>query len=87
MAAAKATGKRVVVHVQRLADAKLAVENGADALEHAVCDELIGQAFATAMKRRGVAQTATLATYAGLAGLHGVTTRKCRLRTPARNVE
>lgn len=69
MAAAKATRKRVVVHVQRLADATLAVENGADALEHAVCDEVVGEAFATAMKRRGVVQTATLATYAGLAGL------------------
>ncbi|GAA4221606.1 amidohydrolase family protein [Sphingomonas endophytica] len=74
MAAAKATGKRVVVHVQRLADAKLAVENGADALEHAVCDQLIGQAFAKAMKRKGVAQTATLATYAGLAGLNDAQT-------------
>ncbi|MEG8039195.1 amidohydrolase family protein [Sphingomonas sp. LR60] len=69
LAAAKATGRRVVVHVQRLADAKLAVEHGADALEHAVCDELISDALATEMKRRGVAQTATLAVYAGLAGL------------------
>lgn len=69
MAAAKATGKRVVVHVQRLADAKLAVENGADALEHAVCDELVDRTLLRDMKRRRVAQTASLATYAGLGGL------------------
>lgn len=68
LTAAKATGKRVVVHIQQLADAKIAVANGADALEHAVCDAPVDDALIAAMKARGVAQTATLATYAGLAG-------------------
>lgn len=71
LAAARATGKRVVAHVQQLADARIAVANGAHALEHAVCDLPIDDALVTAMKVRGIAQTATLATYAGLAGADG----------------
>lgn len=69
LAAAKATGKRVAVHVQKLADARVAVASGADALEHAVCDAPVDDALVKVMKERGVAQTATLATYAGIAGL------------------
>jgi imidazolonepropionase-like amidohydrolase len=69
LTAAKATGKRVVVHVQQLADAGIAVMNGANALEHAVCDVAIDDVLVAEMKARGVAQTATLATYAGLAGV------------------
>jgi imidazolonepropionase-like amidohydrolase len=68
--AAKATGRLVVVHVQKLADARIAVASGVNALEHAVCDEPIDDALVAAMKANGVAQTATLATYAGLAGSH-----------------
>lgn len=68
LAAARATGRPVVVHVQQLADARIAVMNGANALEHAVCDVPIDDALVAEMKARGVAQTATLATYAGLAG-------------------
>jgi imidazolonepropionase-like amidohydrolase len=69
VAAAKATGKRVVVHVQKLLDAKVAIASGADALEHAVCDAPLDDALVKDMKDKGVAQTATLATYAGIAGL------------------
>ena len=69
LAAAKATGKRVVVHVQKLADAKVAVASGADALEHAVIDAPVDDALVKAMKKGGVVQTATLVTYAGIAGL------------------
>ena len=69
LAAAKATGKRVVVHVQKLADAKVAVASGADALEHAVSDAPVDDALVKAMKKGGVVQTATLVTYAGIAGL------------------
>lgn len=68
LTAAKATSKRVVVHIQQLADARIAVAKGADALEHAVCDAPVDDALIAAMKEKGVAQTATLATYAGLAG-------------------
>jgi imidazolonepropionase-like amidohydrolase len=68
IAAAKATGKLVVVHVQKLTDARIAVASGVDALEHAVCDEPVDGALIAAMKAHGTAQTATLATYAGLAG-------------------
>jgi imidazolonepropionase-like amidohydrolase len=68
LTAAKGTGKRVVVHIQQLADARIAVANRADALEHAVCDAPVDDALIAAMKDKGVAQTATLATYAGLAG-------------------
>lgn len=66
--AAKATGKRVVVHVQQLKDARIAVANGTDALEHAICDAPVDDALIAAMKAGGIVQTATLATYAGLAG-------------------
>jgi imidazolonepropionase-like amidohydrolase len=66
--AAKATGKRVVVHIQQLADARIAVANGANALEHAICDAPVDDALVAEMKIKGVAQTATLSTYAGLAG-------------------
>lgn len=66
--AAKATGKLVVVHVQQLADARVAVAGGVDALEHAVCDAPVDEALVAAMKAKHVAQTATLATYDGLAG-------------------
>nr|WP_242415185.1 hypothetical protein [Sphingomonas panni] len=45
LTAAKATGKRVGVHVQQLADARIAVMNGANALEHAVCDVPIDDAL------------------------------------------
>ncbi|MEH3105056.1 MAG: GAF domain-containing protein [Sphingomonas phyllosphaerae] len=68
IAAAKATGKLVVVHVQKLAVARIAVANGVNALEHAVCDEPVDDALIAAMKAHGTIQTATLATYAGLAG-------------------
>lgn len=68
IAAAKATGKLVVVHVQKLADARIAVANGVNALEHAVCDEPVDDALIAAMKAHGTIQTATLATYTGLAG-------------------
>jgi imidazolonepropionase-like amidohydrolase len=68
--AAKATGRLVVVHVQKLADARVAVASGVNALEHAVCDEPVDDALIAAMKANRVAQTATLATYAGLAGSH-----------------
>lgn len=64
IAAAKATGKLVVVHVQKLADARVAVASGVNALEHAVCDEPVDDALIAAMKARRIAQTATLATYA-----------------------
>lgn len=68
LAAAKATRKRVVVHVQKLTDARLAVAGGADALEHAVCDAPVDDALVDAMNATGVAQTATLATYDGVGG-------------------
>ena len=66
--AAKAIGKLVVVHVQQLADARVAVANGADALEHVVCDAPLDDTLISEMKMKGVAQTATLATYDGLGG-------------------
>jgi imidazolonepropionase-like amidohydrolase len=68
IAAARATGKRVVVHVQKLADARIAVSGGVDAIEHAICDQPIDPALAATIVRRRIAQTATLAVYAGLAG-------------------
>ncbi|MDR6146183.1 imidazolonepropionase-like amidohydrolase [Sphingomonas sp. SORGH_AS870] len=68
IAAAKATGELVVVHVQKLADARIAVASGVNALEHAVCDAPMDDALIAKMQKRGVAQTDTLATYAGLAG-------------------
>ena len=68
IAAAKTTGKLVVVHVQQLADARIAIAGGVNALEHAICDAAVDDALVAAMKAKGIAQTATLATYAGLAG-------------------
>jgi imidazolonepropionase-like amidohydrolase len=68
IAAAKATGKKVIVHVQQLKDARLAVADGVDALGHAVCDEPVDDALAGEMKRRHVVQIATLAIYDGIGG-------------------
>lgn len=68
IAAAKGTGRKVIVHVQQLKDARLAVADGVDALGHAVCDQPADDALAAEMKRKGVVQIATLAIYDGIGG-------------------
>ena len=66
--AAKATGKRVVVHVQKLRDARIAVANGADALAHAICDAPLDREIIRSIVAKDVAQTATLDVYDGVGG-------------------
>jgi imidazolonepropionase-like amidohydrolase len=68
IAAAKGTGKLVIVHVQQLKDARLAVADGVDALGHAVCDQPADDALAAEMKKKGVVQIPTLAIYDGIGG-------------------
>ena len=60
---AKATGKLVVVHVQQLADARIAIASGVNALEHAICDAQVDDPLIATMKMKGTAQNSTLATY------------------------
>ncbi len=69
IAAARRTKKLVVIHVEKADDARIAVDAGVDALEHAVCDRPISDELIATMKQRHVVQTATLATFAGLAGM------------------
>jgi len=65
---AKATGKLVAVHVQKLADARIAVAGGVDVIEHAVSDAPLDAALVRSIVTRRIAQTATLAVYDGVAG-------------------
>ena len=68
MAAAKASGKLVIVHVQQLAAARQVVAEGADALAHALCDDAGDDTFFKAMRDRHVRQIGTLAIYNGIGG-------------------
>ena len=65
---AKATGKLVVVHVQQLADARVAVAGNVDVIEHAICDAPLDPALVKSIVAKGIAQTATLAVYDGISG-------------------
>jgi len=65
---AKATGKLVVVHVQQVADARVAVAAGVDVIEHAISDAALDPLLVRTIIARHVAQTATLAVYDGLSG-------------------
>ena len=65
---AKATGKLVVVHVQQLADARVAVAGGVDVIEHAICDAPLDPSLVRSIVAKGIAQTATLAVYDGISG-------------------
>ncbi|WP_419826027.1 amidohydrolase family protein [Sphingomonas sp.] len=65
---AKATGKLVVVHVQQLADARVAAAGDVDVIEHAICDALLDPTLVRSIVTKGVAQTATLAVYDGVSG-------------------
>lgn len=68
MRAAKDSRLKVIVHVQQLSFAKLAVANGADALAHALADAAADDQLLSAMRKRNVALIATLAIYDGIGG-------------------
>lgn len=65
---AKATGKLVAVHVQQVADARVAAAGGVDVIEHAISDALLDPELVRTIIAKHIAQTATLAVYDGLSG-------------------
>ncbi len=71
---AKATGKLVVVHVQQLADARVAVAGDVDVIEHAICDAPLDPALVRSIVTKGIAQTATLGVYDGISGANDART-------------
>ncbi|MBB5209420.1 CIA30 family protein [Chiayiivirga flava] len=66
--AAHAQGLRAVVHVSALADAREAIEDGADGLVHLFHDAPADGAFVTLARERGVFVVPTLAVIAGFSG-------------------
>jgi imidazolonepropionase-like amidohydrolase len=66
--AAKASGLRVLIHVQQADAASIAVAAGVDALAHAVADRVPTPAEIAAMARRRTVLIPTLAAYSGIAG-------------------
>lgn len=66
--AAKGAGRKAIVHVQQIADARVVVAAGADALAHAPGDGVIDPDLAKAMKKQGTVQIATLSIYNGIGG-------------------
>ncbi len=68
MRAAKASKLRVIVHVQQLEYAKVAVRGDADALAHSLADYPADRELLDAMRRKNVALIGTLAIYDGIGG-------------------
>lgn len=66
--AAKATGLRVLIHVQQADAARIAVDAGVDALAHAVADRVPTPSEIASMARHKTVLIPTLAVYSGLAG-------------------
>ena len=66
--AAKASGLRVLIHVQQADAARIAVDAGVDALAHAVADRVPTPSEIASMARHGTVLIPTLAVYSGLAG-------------------
>jgi imidazolonepropionase-like amidohydrolase len=69
--AAHGRGKKAVVHVATLEDARIAVRAGADGLVHLWVDSLPDDALVAALKGRGVFVTPTLTVLESAAGVKG----------------
>lgn len=70
--AAKASGLKVVVHAQQLAEATAAVDGRADVLAHALADYPPDASLLQKMRRNRTAIIGTLAVYDGIGGGTGV---------------